>query len=224
MKGERGNDKLNKIDLYVDNVIEKGKKFNLTADLDKEIFIQKHIIDCQKLNDFVDFNEIKKAVDIGTGAGLPGFVLALSNPNTDFTLVDSLNKRINFLSELAYTLSVENVTLECMRAEEFTRLFNYREYFDAGFSRALAPLNVLLEYITPAIRVGGHFYAYKSKKYKEELLDAENAIEILNVKLVNEFTYTLNNGEFRVILDFEKIDNTPDKYPRRVGKPSKKPL
>ncbi len=217
-------DTLNKLSKYADDVICKGEQFNLTSDLDKDVFIKKHIVDSIYLNKFVDFDKVGSVVDLGTGAGLPGMVLSIANQSTNFTLVDSLNKRINFLSDVVDELDLANVNLECMRAEEFTRIAEYRESFDVAVSRAVAPLNLLLEYVSPAIKVGGKFYAYKSQKHDEELEMAEKALLELNMKLIDKHEYNLLSGEYRVILEFEKIANTPDKYPRRTGIPSKRPI
>ncbi len=217
-------DAIYKLSLYIEEVLTVGKKMNLTSDLDRETFITKHVIDSSHANKYIDFKKIGLAVDIGTGAGLPGVVLACLNPATNFTLLDSLHKRINFLSDISRSVGIGNINPVALRAEDFSRDEANREQFDAAFSRAVASLNVLLEYAVPMLKVGGHFYAYKSKKCEEELISAQNAMDLLKVECVDRYEYRLPHGEYRVILDFLKKGATDEKYPRRNGKPAKRPL
>ncbi len=217
-------DEVDKITAYVNEVLSVGKNMNLTADLSKEKFIAKHVIDSIYGGRFIDFKENAKSVDIGTGAGLPGMIVAILNPTVNFTLLDSLKKRITFLEETCDKIGIHNVFTVADRAEEFGRNSSYREVFDVSFSRAVASLNVLLEYAVPTLVVGGHFYAFKSLKCDEELEAAKNAMEALKVELFGKYEYRLPTGEYRVVLDFVKNGKTEDKYPRRNGKPSKRPL
>ncbi len=214
---------LSKLLRYTDMVLEANKRMNLTGATSDDLFIERHIVDSLTLLNFVRFKEGDRVVDMGSGAGLPGIPLALSS-DADFVLVDSLKKRISFLDDVRNELGLENVELSDMRAEEFARDCEYRALFDYAVSRALAPLNVLLEYVVPTLKVGGIFYAYKGAGYLEELKNAEFAMSVLGVEHHDTLIYTMDGGVEFAILVIKKIGKTPDKYPRRVGIPSKRPL
>ncbi len=221
------NKNLDKTSKYVDMVLEANKYLNLTGASDKVELMHRHVNDSLAILNFTGIEKGQKVLDMGTGAGFPAIPLAI-NTEANFVLVDSLNKRISFLSDVKNELDLKNVELVHARAEEFLRDEKHRETFDLAVSRAVAPLNLLLEYTIPSLKVGGKFYAYKSKDIDKEIDEAKNAIEVLNVELSDIFEYELElaSGERQSfkILEFTKEAKTEDRYPRRVGIPAKRPL
>ena len=171
------------------------------------------------------FNECKTVIDVGTGGGFPGIPLKIVNENYKVTLLDSLRKRIDFLSEVEKELRLENVWLVHGRAEDFGQNKDYREKFDICVSRAVAPLNVLCEYCLPFVRVGGYFAAYKSENISPEISESEDAVRKLGGKIEEVREVSLPETDIvRKIVIVEKCEPTNIKYPRKAGKPSKEPL
>jgi len=211
--------------LYMDLLIEWNNKFNLTAITEPKEIITKHFIDCLLLAKHSNIKEDASIIDIGTGAGFPGIPLKIFYKDLKVTLLDSLNKRITFLDEVVNQLNLTDVELIHGRAEDFGQDEDYRESFDYTLSRAVAELNVLSEYSLPFLKIGGRFVSMKSKKTNEEIENAKNAIEILGGSLesIKEFTIP-NSNMSRSLVSILKISNTPSKYPRKSGKPTKKPL
>lgn len=211
---------------YYDLLVEWNQKINLTAITEYDEVIKKHFLDsCLLLckYSYEQFNG-KRVIDVGTGAGFPGIPLALLLPKTQFTLVDSLNKRVEFLSLVIQTLQVENVEVFHGRAEDLGRDEHFREQYDYCVSRAVAELPLLLEYCSPFIKVNGRLLLYKSKKMHEEIEKSNNALQTLNCQ-VKDYKLLTSDKEFeRYMLEIEKIESTPEKYPRKAGKPKKKPL
>jgi len=160
-------------------------------------------------------------IDVGTGAGIPGMILAFTQ-DLKVTLLDSKHKKIKFLEEVVKRLSLENVRLICERAEVLGKM--ERETYDYATSRAVAKLNVLLELTVPFIKVGGKLLLYKGPRYVEELFESERAAEVLGVDLERTVSYELLTGEKRVLLVFKKVKETPQRYPRKPGIPQKRPL
>lgn len=219
-------DKLSKFELYKNLLVEWNEKINLTAITDDEGIIVKHFIDSLECTKVIDDNE-KNIIDIGTGAGFPGLVLAIYYPDKKFILLDALNKRIMFLDEVKNKLNLENVEIIHGRAEEYIRMSNKFNMFDACVSRAVASLPILLEYVSPYVKVNGKCIIMKGSNYKEEIDVSKNALKVLNLELQKEYaySYSYDNEEYsRVILVINKIGNTPEKYPRNYGKIKKKPL
>lgn len=211
---------------YYDLLIEWNDVINLTSITDYEEVIKKHFLDsCLVLREIPSFCFLeKKVIDIGTGAGFPGIPLAIMMPEVSFTLVDSLSKRIDFLKVVAHALGLKNVFIMCKRAEDLGKEERYREKFDFCFSRAVAPLPLLLEYCSPFIKKEGSLLLYKSKKVVQEIEQAENALDVLNCK-VQKIIELANEEDFeRYLLKIDKYDSTPEKYPRKAGIPKKKPL
>ena len=209
---------------YYEMLLEYNKVMNLTAITEKHDVFSKHFIDSVQVMKFFDFNE-KKIIDLGTGAGFPGIPLAILNPNSKFTLVDSLRKRLDFIDTVCETIGLKNVTTNHSRFEDLARKDEFRNKFDYGVSRAVAPLNVLLEYSIPFINVGGKFISYKSIEGKSENNSSIKAQEILKCKFEETYDYELpGNDSIRNLLVFEVIEKTPAKYPRKAGVPKKKPL
>lgn len=208
---------------YMNLLLEWNEKINLTAITKPDEIILKHFVDCLTIQKYIEAN--KKIVDIGTGAGFPGVPLAIMNDRCRFTLVDSLNKRINFLNEIKDKLNLKNVSAIHSRAEEFDQNKMYRENFDIAVSRAVANLCVLSEYLLPAVKVGGKVICMKGSQIEEELNDAKFALKELGgkVKLVDEFLLPGTDMKRNVVV-IEKVKETPKRYPRKAGTPAKQPL
>ena len=207
---------------YMDLLLEWNGKINLTAIIDPKEIILKHFVDSLTIAKYIKDDE--KLIDVGTGAGFPGIPLSIVKENTDIVLLDSLNKRINFLQEVKENLKLENITTIHGRAEEFGKNKKERETYDIATSRAVAPLNILLEYLLPLVKVGGRAICMKGSNI-EEVENAKNALEILGGKIEKIEEITLPNSDIkRNIIIVEKVKNTPLKYPRKPGTPSKEPI
>lgn len=219
-------EQINKFNKYYKLLIEWNKKINLTTITDYEDVIKKHFLDSVLLLKVFkkDLFVLKNIIDVGTGAGFPGVPLAIMLPDAKFTLVDSLNKRIQFLKEVIEILGIDNITLIHARAEELGVDANYREKYDICVSRAVAALPLLLEYCSPFIKKEGVLYMYKSVKVEEEINSAENALSILNCSINKNILLSDENDFIRYILEIVKEEATPDKYPRKPGKAKKAPL
>lgn len=208
---------------YMNLLIEWNEKINLTAITEPEKIITKHFIDSLTALKYIDNGGT--VVDVGTGAGFPGIPLAISNESLKVTLVDSLNKRINFLSEVKSHLKIKNVTSIHSRAEEFGKNKQYREKFDISVSRAVARLNVLVEYLLPTVKVGGKCICMKGPEAQEEIEEAKTAIELLGGKIENIEEFNLPDTDIkRTIIVIKKVKNTPSKFPRKAGTPAKDPI
>ena len=216
---------INNLSIYKDMLLEWNDKINLTAITDDYEIIVKHFVDCLECTKAIT-NE-KKIIDVGTGAGFPGMVLAIYYPNIEFTLLDGLNKRLIFLQEVVDKLGLKNVKIVHGRAEEVVRIDNLFNNYDASVSRAVANLPVLLEYVSPYVKVGGYSIIMKGDSVDEEIALAQNALKTLNLKVEEKinYNYTVSNEEYnRSILKVKKIQDTPTKYPRNYGQIKKKPL
>lgn len=207
---------------YMNLLLEWNEKINLTAIIEPREIILKHFVDSLTIAKYIKYDE--KLIDVGTGAGFPGIPLSIVKENTDIVLLDSLNKRINFLEEVKENLKLENITTIHGRAEEFGKNKNEREKYDIATSRAVAPLNILLEYLLPLVKVGGKAICMKGSNI-EEIENARNALEILGGKIEKIEEITLPNRDIkRNIIIVKKVKNTPSKYPRKPGTPSKEPI
>lgn len=210
--------------IYKDLVKEWNEKINLTSITDDPIMAEKHFFDSIIMQKFVDLTN-KSLIDVGTGAGFPGLPLKIMDDSISLTLLDSLNKRVNFLKSVGDALKLENVKYLHGRAEDYAKSDEYRETFDIATSRAVARLNILAEYCLPYVKVGGMFVAMKGKDYLDELDDAKKAIEILGGKISGVYDYNLvNDSSKHYLVVIEKVKKTPFKYPRKAGKPTKNPL
>lgn len=210
---------------YKDILLEWNQKMNLTAIEEEKEVIIKHFLDsisCVKINQLKGNGKI---IDVGTGAGFPGIPLKVIFPQLKLTLLDSLNKRINFLKEVCLQLQLEEVEFIHGRAEDFGQNKQHREAYDYAVARAVAPLNILVEYCLPFVKVGGYFICQKGKALHEELQEAEKAIKILGGKVADKQDITLPFSDItHSILLIEKTKQTSTKYPRKAGMPTKNPI
>ncbi len=208
---------------YSNMLVEWNNKCNLTAILDPEGITIKHFYDSIFPFMALDIPQNAKIIDVGTGAGFPSVPLAIMRNDLKLTLLDSLNKRINFLCELTDTVEVN---AECVhgRAEEFGQKAEFREKFDIATARAVASLPELCEYCLPFVKVGGYFVSLKGSNGLEEISNSFNAISTLGGEVVEKNSYTLPNNDGRTLVVIKKISHTPTKYPRNKGQMTKKPL
>lgn len=215
---------IEKLDKYYELLIEKNKVMNLTAITDFDEVIVKHFADSLSICTVMP-NDIHTICDLGTGAGFPGIPMAIAYPNIQFTLIDSLNKRIKFLQEVVDCIGLNNVTLVHSRAEEAGRNKIYREQFDLVVSRAVANIATLSEYCLPLVKIGGYFISFKSGDINNEIELSGKAINKLGGKLEKPILFSLPDTDIsRSFLIINKEKNTPKVYPRKAGTPSKEPL
>ena len=218
-------DKYNKFIKYMRLVQEWNEKVNLTAILDDEEFVKKHFIDCIKIFKSNEIKSAKTIIDVGTGAGFPGLPIAIMDENKKITLLDSLNKRINFLNLVVRELGLTNVTTIHSRAEDGGKNRDLREKFDIATSRAVANMTVLSEFCLPFVKVGGSFVALKGPLVDEELNQSRNAIGTLGGKLQDVIKVDIEDTELKhniVVVNKEK--ECPMSFPRKAGMVTKKPL
>lgn len=222
---ELSKQQLHQFRIYFDYLLEVNKVMNLTAITETKEVVQKHFIDSISVINYFDFIDGYRVIDVGTGAGFPGIPLAIMLPKVQFTLMDSLNKRIKFLDHVVEMCELENVICVHSRAEDLGRNVEYREKFDVCISRAVANLSVLLEYCIPFVKTGGIFISYKSVLAENELIQSENAQKILQCQLKNNISFELADSDYkRCFLLFEKKNFLSKKYPRQSGVPKKNPL
>lgn len=209
---------------YKELVIEWNEKINLTAITNDEDFAVKHFVDSITIDKYIE-NDSEKIIDIGTGAGFPGIPLKILRTNNESVLFDSLNKRLKVLDDIIEKLDLKNIITLHGRAEETFKNKEYREKFDIATSRAVASLNVLVELMLPAIKIGGRCICMKGNNAEEEIKNAEKAIQILGGKIIKVDKIILPElNQERNIIIIEKIKATPKTYPRKPGTPQKMPL
>ena len=210
---------------FYEMVIEKNKVMNLTAITDYEEFVIKHFVDSLMIAKVMDMTMPMTVLDIGTGAGFPGVPIKIVYPETKVLLLDSLNKRLNFLNEVIAELGLKDIITIHSRAEELQAKGEYRENFDLCVSRAVSALPTLSEYCLPYVKLGGKFVAYKATGADEEIEVSKTAIRVLGGEIKETAHFTIKDTDYtRVLISIEKIKNTPKKYPRPGGKPGKNPL
>lgn len=220
---ELTNSQLNAFETYYDMLIDRNKVMNLTAITEFDEVMDKHFLDSVYLFRSIKLKADYKLIDIGTGAGFPGIPLKIVFPELKITLLDSLNKRVGFLNDVIDELNLNDIEAIHGRAEDIARDKTYRASYDIAVSRAVANLSTLSEYCLPFVKIGGKFVSYKSGDCADEVDNAKAAIHLLGGKInkIDEFSYSNNSRSFIVI---DKVMNTSNKYPRKAGLPSKKPL
>ena len=198
---------------------------NLTAITEYEEVVQKHFVDSLSIVKVCDMKQVQTLIDVGTGAGFPGVPIKIAFPHIKVVLLDSLNKRVQFLNELTGRLGCEEITAVHGRAEDFGKNPAYREQFDLCVSRAVANLSSLSEYCVPFINEKGRFISYKSMEIDTEAQEAKKAIYLLGGKVEQVETFCLPGSDLgRSFVVIRKERPTPAKYPRKAGMPSKEPL
>lgn len=212
-----------RLNIYANLLIEWNKKMNLTAITEPQDVVIKHFLDSLTFFKCATPKHGAKIIDVGTGAGFPGMVLKIARPDLNITLLDGLNKRLVFLNEVAKQTGLD-VELLHLRAEEGGRKENLRENYDFACARAVAPLNVLLEYCAPFVKKGGNFVALKGPAASDEVATAKNAAKILGMDKPTLTPVTLTGEEERYLINYKKISQTASKYPRISAKISKSPL
>ncbi|MBE6138624.1 MAG: 16S rRNA (guanine(527)-N(7))-methyltransferase RsmG [Firmicutes bacterium] len=215
-------EKLSKLEKYYQMLIEWNEKINLTAITEEKDVYLKHFYDSITASKIIDLNNEQTLCDIGTGAGFPGIVLKIFYPELNITLVDSLNKRIVFLQEVIKELKLKKITAVHARAEEFAR--EHRECFDVVIARAVAPINILLEYCIPMIKENKYFISMKGD-ISREINFIECSTHKINAQVsdIKEFLLPIE-GSKRSLISFTKQGKTPMKYPRKNSEIKKNPL
>lgn len=208
---------------YYELLIQKNKVMNLTAITEFDDVVLKHFLDSLMICKMQRLEG--SLIDVGTGAGFPGIPLKIMYPDLNVILLDSLNKRIQFLNEVIQDLGLKNVEAIHGRAEDYAKQKIYREQFDLCVSRAVANLSSLAEYCIPFVKIGGYFIPYKSGKIQEELENGKKAINEFGGKLEEVKEFELPETDIsRCLLQIRKINATPHKYPRKAGIPTKEPI
>ena len=216
----------NKFSSYCEAILTHNQKYNLTSLKTAEDIYEILFMDSLMPFTFLPtFKAGDRVIDVGCGAGIPGLVLALVHPETQFILLDATRKKCQFLDQVLETLELKNVNTLLSRAEEAGQDPSLRETFDFGIARSLAQLNILFEYVLPFLKPGGLCYAYKGKLSKLEITRGEGALMELCGEIEEQKSYLLPiSGKERSIVVSKKLDVCPEKYPRRTGIPKKRPL
>lgn len=210
---------------YYEFLTEQNKVLNLTSITDFEEVMVKHFVDSLSIVKGIDMKQCRTLIDVGTGAGFPGLPLKIAYPHLRVLLLDSLNKRIQFLNTLIDKLRLKEIETVHGRAEDLARNTAYREKFDLAVSRAVANLASLSEYCIPFVKINGWFISYKSTNIDEEIENAGHAITVLGGKMKEKKEFLLPDSDIgRSLIMIQKEKHTPGRYPRKAGLPSKEPL
>jgi len=212
---------INQFQTYFNFLVQENQKFNLTAITEENEVIYKHFLDsCLAAKNIKNYSAV---VDVGSGAGFPGIPLKILRPDLKITLLDSLQKRVNFLNQLIGLLGLKDIVAVHSRAEDFANI--NREKFDYATSRAVAQINTLSEYLLPLVKLGGQVIMYKSQRVQEELEQGKNSISTLGGKLRDiQETKLAEIDASRTLVFIDKIKSTPKKYPRGKNLPKTKPI
>ncbi len=216
-------DMIEKLITFANYLVEQNKVMNLTTLITEEQIIHNHFIDSLVGEEFIE--DADRIIDVGCGAGFPSLPLKILNPQKEFYLIDSLNKRIEFIQQVIKTLNISKITAEHIRVEEAGQSEKYREKFDTVIARGVAPLNVLLEYSMPLLRKRGKHIAYKGQKVYHEIDNSQEAFKKLfaEIEKIKEYTLKADEGK-RFLLIVKKLKDTPSIYPRNKNRPRKQPL
>ena len=221
---ELNKDKIDKLNLYGNLLLNWNEKINLTAIKEPKEVLYKHFYDCILFLKHCPIKSSATVIDVGTGAGFPGMVLKIMRPDLEVTLLDSLNKRLVFLNDVIEKLSLKGIRTVHMRAEEAGKSKLHRESYDIATARAVASLPVLLEYCTPLVKKDGIFMAMKGPSVYDEVKECSNAHKLLGLAQPQIMCETLTGQEQRAFVLYKKISQTPPKYPRKPSDISKQPL
>ena len=206
---------------YYQFLVEENKKYNLTSITDEEDVVFKHFLDSVLPEKYITSNA--SCIDVGTGAGFPAIPLKIVRPDLFVCMVDSLQKRVNFLNQTINMLGLKNIEAHHARAEDFA--VKNREKFDFALSRAVAQVPTLSEYLLPFVKIGGKVIMYKSQKVEEELCSGEKAIKVLGGKVEDFIKMRIDEIDAeRNFIVIKKVQNTPQKYPRGKNLPKTKPI
>ena len=213
-----------KLEIYARFLKEWNDKINLTAITDDEGIALKHFLDCLLVSKAAQFKSGDKVIDVGTGAGFPGLVIAAAFPDVQVTLLDSTGKKLKAVENIRQEMGVKNAEVVHMRAEDAGKKPEFREKYDFATARAVAELRVLLEYTLPFVKVGGKFLSLKGASAVDEIDGAKASLKTLGGKIegINEFI--LPGGDKRAIINVKKISHIPPKFPRVSAQIAKKPL
>ncbi len=210
---------------YYEMLVDTNKVMNLTTITEYSEVVIKHFADSAAIGCITDMNGNIDVIDVGTGAGFPGIVLKIVYPQLSVVLLDSLNKRVNFLKNVITELGLTDISAIHGRAEDIARNKDYREKFDLCVSRAVANMSSLSEYCLPFVKVGGKFIPYKADGCDEEVKTASKAVNILGGKIRKIESYVIPDTDIcRKFVVIDKLRNTSVKYPRKAGLPTKEPL
>jgi len=213
---------IKQLDKYHELLVSWNEKMNLTGIVEKEAVYLKHFYDSLTICKIIDLNKVETLCDIGTGAGFPGLVLKILFPDLKITLIDSLNKRINFLNEVIKELDLNKIETIHARAEEYG--IKNKEKYDIVTARAVAPLNILLEYSIPLVKIDGYFVAMKAN-VNDELDNSKNALSKLDCEIDNVIKFNLPLEQSnRTLISVKKINKTKNIYPRKYNEIKKRPL
>ena len=207
---------------YMNLILQWNEKINVTAIKNEKEFIVKHFVDSLTISGFVDNS--KQILDIGTGAGFPGIPLKIYHSNVEFTLIDSINKKITVLNDVIEQLHLNKIEALHIRAEELAKDANYRECFDVVTTRAVSNLATISEYMLPFVKIGGKAICMKGPNVEQELADSKNAIQLLGGEIEQIKKININDELERNLIVIKKISATNKKYPRGQGKPAKEPI
>lgn len=213
-----------KLNIYGQLLREWNDKINLTAILDDDGIAVKHFLDCLLVGKHADFKNGDKIIDVGTGAGFPGLVIAAAYPDCRVTLLDSTGKKLKAVADIAEKMGVNNVEIVHMRAEDAGKKPEFREQYDYATARAVAELRVLLEYTLPFVKVGGSFLSLKGASAIDEIDGAKTSLKALGGKIEGIKEFSLPGGDKRAIINVKKISHIPPRYPRVSAQIAKKPL